>query len=1101
MARRIIEDTGYTFSPSTKTITIPRYIPRERLLLITNVTTNQVIYNFSDPTLKATTPSTYTSVINADQSELTTIVLQYNTSSMSATDKLQITVDEVNETFDPSPVLMDPTNKLRVTQPQALIDTDFEYGTQVSKWENLTTTNNRPWSFQSSIQVPNLTTIAISGRTVTATTSVAHGLTVGTPITVQDTFLGVANGNFVIESVTTSSPFTFTYTARSASTLNPSIANLFDANKTVIYTGTQYAGAQIGAAPTVTSSGTAVTVTTTIPHGLAIGNEIAVIGTTAATSGAPNGAFYVATVPTPTTFVYYTQVAPVGAITATSAAVYARPQGQFLHRSFDGGVMFSTNAGSNNESACRQTRRYFRYQSGKGIQISSGTILKPNLQIDSLGNGGSGTTITVQTKEQHNILPGTTIKVSGATDAAYNGTFEVANVLSYNKFTYVAATAPTSSVGTGPYYVSVVGWYGAENRLGTFDAQNGLFFEFDGQNLYAVRRSSTFQLAGKISVTNGANTVTQTDANFPTLFSTQLTPGDFIVIRGQSYKVLDIASDTSMTISPSYRGATVTYGIMSKTVDTKIPQSQWNIDKMDGTGPSGYNIDLSRMQMFYIDYSWYGAGFVRWGLRGADGNVSYVHKMPNNNVNEEAYMRSGNLPARYETITTPPYTYATASIGATDTTIAVASTADFPPASVGSPQTVMIRPSSTTNNASRAIEFITYTGKTTTTLTGVTRAQAGITTSSTVAAGSNSAAVTSATGIQIGQRAIHANLPEGTFVTRISGTTITLSQAATAIISAANIIFAPMGATTGQAYTYSATSPISVELAYPTYSPSISHWGTSVIMDGRYDDDKSLLFTYGQGATQSTLISGTNAISGVTGVGTSGQNTIVLTGTANNIVPGMTVSGTGVGASAVVTAISGQTITVTPVNAGTVSGTMTFGNTAATQSKALFSIRVAPSVDNGVAAAFGARELINRMQLILRALDITTKTANSNLLVTAVLNGIPSTATTWTNAVGNSLVRANSSLAQIADYSNATGAFTTVTGGEITGGFFVGAGANSVDLATVRDLGNSILGGGGTNANTNVYPDGPDVLTIVVTNLGPVASDVLGRLSWTEAQA
>ena len=180
---------------------------------------------------------------------------------------------------------------------------------------------------------------------------------------------------------------------------------------------------------------------------------------------------------------------------------------------------------------------------------------------------------------------------------------------------------------------------------------------------------------------------------------------------------------------------------------------------------------------------------------------------------------------------------------------------------------------------------------------------------------------------------------------------------------------------------------------------------------------------------------------------------------------------------------------------------MTFGNTAATQSKALFSIRVAPSVDNGVAAAFGARELINRMQLILRALDITTKTANSNLLVTAVLNGIPSTATTWTNAVGNSLVRANSSLAQIADYSNATGAFTAVTGGEITGGFFVGAGANSVDLATVRDLGNSILGGGGTNANTNVYPDGPDVLTIVVTNLGPVASDVLGRLSWTEAQA
>ena len=54
MARRVILDTQYTFTPATKTITIPRIIPKERLLLITNVTSNRVIYNFSDPTLYAT---------------------------------------------------------------------------------------------------------------------------------------------------------------------------------------------------------------------------------------------------------------------------------------------------------------------------------------------------------------------------------------------------------------------------------------------------------------------------------------------------------------------------------------------------------------------------------------------------------------------------------------------------------------------------------------------------------------------------------------------------------------------------------------------------------------------------------------------------------------------------------------------------------------------------------------------------------------------------------------------------------------------------------------------------------------------------------------
>ena len=48
MARKAILETGYTFTPSTNTIVIPRAIQRERLILITNVTTNTVIYNFSD---------------------------------------------------------------------------------------------------------------------------------------------------------------------------------------------------------------------------------------------------------------------------------------------------------------------------------------------------------------------------------------------------------------------------------------------------------------------------------------------------------------------------------------------------------------------------------------------------------------------------------------------------------------------------------------------------------------------------------------------------------------------------------------------------------------------------------------------------------------------------------------------------------------------------------------------------------------------------------------------------------------------------------------------------------------------------------------------
>ena len=196
-------------------------------------------------------------------------------------------------------------------------------------------------------------------------------------------------------------------------------------------------------------------------------------------------------------------------------------------------------------------------------------------------------------------------------------------------------------------------------------------------------------------------------------------------------------------------------------------------------------------------------------------------------------------------------------------------------------------------------------------------------------------------------------------------------------------------------------------------------------MDGRYDDDKSLVFTYGQ-----------------------------------------------------------STATTVPGNG----------------SRALFSIRVAPSVDQGIAAAFGTRELTNRMQLTLRNLDLTTSTTNANLLVRAYLNSSPvGTTTTWTNAVGGVTGLVNSSLAQIADYAS-SGAIT-ISGGEVAAGFFVGTGANSIDLSQVRDLRNSIVGGGGTSSNTQIYPDGPDTLTIVVTNLVGTAATVFGRLSWTEAQA
>jgi hypothetical protein len=412
-----------------------------------------------------------------------------------------------------------------------------------------------------------------------------------------------------------------------------------------------------------------------------------------------------------------------------------------------------------------------------------------------------------------------------------------------------------------------------------------------------------------------------------------------------------------------------------------------------------------------------------------------------------------------------------------------------------------------------AVEYVNYGSKSSTQFISVTRGQAGNSSLAlTVASGSNSATVSSAAGLQIGQRVISTAFPESTYISAISGTTLTLSQAA----SSANptVVVVPMGLTTGsngattntgQAFSYATTAPTAVEFAYPTFAPSISHWGTSVIMDGRYDDDKSLLFTYGQKV--STALQG--AVGNVTVTfqsgGASGTNTITLVDITQLVVGMTVVSGVNIAAGTAITAINPFTKTVTLSANFSAQAAATYVFTATSVTKALFAVRVAPSVDNGVPAAFGARELINRMQLVLRGLDVTAaapagNTAAVNILLTAVLNGVPSTTLAWTNAVGNVAGVTNSSLAQIADYGILGSTGTTISGGEQTGGFFT-SGTTSLDLNQVRDLGNAILGGGSANSNAGIYPDGPDTLTIVAQNLSSVPVSISGRLSWTEAQA
>lgn len=94
-------------------------------------------------------------------------------------------------------------------------------------------------------------------------------------------------------------------------------------------------------------------------------------------------------------------------------------------------------------------------------------------------------------------------------------------------------------------------------------------------------------------------------------------------------------------------GVTVRTYTSGSAVDNRIAQSSWNIDKMNGTGVSGVNLDFDKCQIMFADFEWLGVGRVRFGFF-VDGRPYYCHEVLNANNTTLVYMSTPNLPLRYE---------------------------------------------------------------------------------------------------------------------------------------------------------------------------------------------------------------------------------------------------------------------------------------------------------------------------------------------------------------------------------------------------------------------------------------------------------------------
>jgi hypothetical protein len=156
----------------------------------------------------------------------------------------------------------------------------------------------------------------------------------------------------------------------------------------------------------------------------------------------------------------------------------------------------------------------------------------------------------------------------------------------------------------------------------------------------------------------------------------------------------------------------------------------------------------------------------------------------------------------------------------------------------------------------------------------------------------------------------------------------------------------------------------------------------------------------------------------------------------------------------------------------------------------VFFIRLAPSVSNSIAGDLGDRDLINRSQLLLQKLQVQS---NQSVQVYGILNpgNIDSAVDLTWQSVNTTALGSQPSFAQVS-----TTITTTATPGEqIFSTLGQPNGFAEIDLSSLKELSNSAIGGYGN------FPDGPDVLAIVVKNLSSSTATVNVNLFWSEAQA
>lgn len=190
------------------------------------------------------------------------------------------------------------------------------------------------------------------------------------------------------------------------------------------------------------------------------------------------------------------------------------------------------------------------------------------------------------------------------------------------------------------------------------------FTLFDSQNRYKQNEKfySNVSSGGNITYTSSESTVNLNVTTTSNSFAASESKYVFSYQPGKSLLIM-----TTFVMNPSSNGLVQRVGYFgtdngyfvelngsvlsiverSRGTDTKIVQKNWNIDKLDGVGPSKQKLDITKSQIFFIDVEWLGVGSVRAGFV-IDGKIIICHVFHHANILNSTYMTTACLPIRYE---------------------------------------------------------------------------------------------------------------------------------------------------------------------------------------------------------------------------------------------------------------------------------------------------------------------------------------------------------------------------------------------------------------------------------------------------------------------